>query len=271
MIKTAVIGHPIGHSKSPLIHNYWLQKYGIDGHYDALDIKPQNLAKDLPLLFTREGYKGVNLTLPHKEIALEICDEIDALGQKIGAVNTVTYENGLIKGTNTDAYGFITNIKQTLPNFDFTAGPAYVLGAGGAAKAIIYGLLQEGVPSIYCANRTFAKAQHLENIDPKITAIPWEERSNLKSANMLVNTTSLGMNGQPDLEIDISHLPSGALVTDIVYAPLMTSLLKSAKENGNPLVTGIGMLLHQARPGFKLWNGILPDVTQELETKVLAP
>lgn len=271
-IKTAVIGHPISHSKSPLIHNEWLKIYGLNGRYEALDIPPEDLTARLPGLFKEEGYKGVNLTIPHKEIALDICDQLDPLARTIGAVNTVTYEGGQIIGTNSDAFGFITNIKQSQPAFDFTKGPALMIGAGGAAKAILHGLLQEGTPHIYIINRTRAKAEALIGAHKNITALDWEDRNNLpeiQALNLLVNTSALGMKGQPPLTINIAALPPQALVTDIVYAPLMTDLLSQAKQQGNPVVTGIGMLLHQARPGFKLWNGIMPDVTPALEEKVL--
>lgn len=267
-IKTGVIGHPIKHSKSPLIHTHWIAQHGLNGSYEALDIKPEDLPARLPQLLKEEGYTGFNLTIPHKEIAINICDEIDDLGRAIGAVNTVKItEDGRIIGTNTDAFGFIENIKQDQPNVNFTKGRAVVLGAGGAARAIIYGLLQEGVPEIIVTNRTLSKAQDLTKLDPTcVKAVEWDQRSAaLEGANMVVNTTALGMNGQPALDISLDALPTSALVSDIVYAPLMTDLLTAAQDRGNAVVTGIGMLLHQARPAFQLWYGPLPSVTQDLQ------
>ncbi len=271
-IKTGVIGHPISHSKSPLIHNHWISKYELNGSYEAIDIKPENLNDELPRLLHQSGYSGFNLTIPHKEIALDICDEIDNLGKSIGAVNTIKLRasDNKIIGTNTDAYGFIHNIKQTLTGFNFCAGPAVILGAGGAAKAIIYGLLQENVPHIIITNRTRAKADKLAQIDKRITVIDWNKRHEaLDGVHLLVNTSALGMAGKPALEIDLSLLPVEAAVSDIVYAPLMTNLLDNAQKHGNSVVTGIGMLLHQARPAFELWYGVLPDVDQALESIVL--
>ncbi len=270
-IKTGVIGHPISHSKSPLIHNFWIKHHNLDGHYEAIDIPPENLPSALPRLLKDEGYTGFNLTIPHKEIAMDICDEIDPIGQAIGAVNTVHLrEDGKIFGTNTDAFGFIYNIKQQFPDYDFTRGPAIVLGAGGAAKAIIHGLLQENVPHIIVLNRTLGKAETLANVDPKVTARPWDDRHDILSgAALVVNTTALGMAGKPPLDLALDQLPTSALVSDIVYAPLMTDLLTHAKARGNDIVTGIGMLLHQARPSFKLWYGAMPAVTQDLEDLVL--
>lgn len=264
MIKTGVIGHPISQSKSPLIHNHWIADHGLAGTYEALDIPPEDLATRLPQLLREEGYAGFNLTIPHKELALNICDDIDDLARTIGAVNTVWLEDNRIKGTNTDAFGFMENLGP----IDLTSGPAIILGAGGAAKAIIHALLQAGAPEISLLNRTRAKADALAT-DPRITVIDWADRSvALNGASLLVNTTALGMQGKPHLDINLGALPYDALVSDIVYAPLMTDLLTRAAERGNPISTGIGMLLHQARPAFEKWYGIMPDITQALEDKV---
>ena len=270
-IKTGVIGHPISHSKSPLIHNFWIKQHGLDGQYKAIDIKPADLPVALPRLLKEDGYTGFNLTIPHKEIAMDICDEIDPIGMAISAVNTVHLRNdGTIFGTNTDAFGFIYNIKQQCPDFDFTSGKIVVLGAGGAAKAIIHGLLQEGTPRIVILNRTFETADKLAQISDKITALPWEDRhAALSDCTLVVNTTALGMHGQPPLDLNLAHLPPSALVSDIVYAPLMTPLLTHAKTRGNAIITGIGMLLHQARPSFELWYSVMPTVTPKLEDLVL--
>ena len=269
-VKTAVIGHPIGHSKSPVIHKYWIDKHGLDGTYEALDIPCETLKNGIQNLVD-EGYAGFNVTLPHKTAIMEYCDEIDDIATAIGAVNTVTIKDGKLHGTNTDAFGFLENIKQNARNFDFKAGKAVIIGAGGAAKAVLHALLEEGVQNIVITNRTPEKANALLAQNPYgIKVIPWDERGTaVVKANLVVNTTSLGMSGQPPLEIDLGGINDDALVTDIVYTPLETDFLKQAKDAGLQTVTGIGMLLHQARPGFELWHGILPDVSEELETKVL--
>ena len=268
-IKTGVVGHPIAHSKSPLIHNYWIKKYGLSGHYEAIDIPCAALEAGLQGLRAR-GFAGFNLTLPHKELVLPLCDVLDDVARAVGAVNTVVIENGALKGRNTDVFGFIQNIRENAPGFDFARGPAVVLGAGGAAKAVVYALLQEGAPEIILLNRTQDKAEKLSAANSKIKVQPWELRGDvLAGANMLVNTTSLGMQRSGALEIDLAALPVSALVHDIVYAPLETDLLKQAQARGNAIVTGIGMLLHQARPAFEAWYGVMPEVTPELRALVL--
>ncbi|MCB1783526.1 MAG: shikimate dehydrogenase [Alphaproteobacteria bacterium] len=273
--KTALIGHPVSHSKSPLIHGHWIAKHGLNATYEAIDLPCEDLEEGVQTLI-REGYKGFNITVPHKVDIMSLCDQIDDLARIVGAVNTVTIENGKLSGTNTDVYGFTQNIRETAPDFDFTKGPALVLGAGGAARAIIQGLIAQGVPEIRLSNRTKEKAlELLENASTpeKIKLLNWDarsEKSTQQDLNLLVNTTSLGMTGKTPLEIDLTHLPPAAHVNDIVYAPLMTDLLTKAKANGNPIITGIGMLLHQARPGFKLWHGIMPEVTEDLREKVLS-
>jgi len=267
--KTGLIGHPVSHSKSPLIHSYWIKQYGLNGTYELVDLSCEELKRGLEKL-RLDWFRGFNVTVPHKVALLDLCDEVDELARVVGAVNTVTIERGRLSGTNTDVFGFIENIKALAPDFDFTAGPAFVLGAGGAARAVVQGLLQEGVPEILLSNRTESKADTLiENCSQpgKIRRLGWNSGESLialSSANLLVNTTSLGMTGKPKLEIDLSKLHSRALVHDIVYAPLMTDLLLQAQKRGNPVVTGIGMLLHQARPAFAHWHGVLPEVTPEL-------
>lgn len=270
-IKTAVIGHPISHSKSPLIHNYWLKKNALNGDYKAIDIHPDSLEKDVQQLID-DGYSGFNITIPHKITIMELCEEVDTLAQKIGAVNTVTIKEGKLYGTNTDTYGFIQNIKTNAPKFDLRKGKAVILGAGGAANAVLYALLEGGVPEVIITNRTRAKAEELIRFaSDKIKIIDWDRRNEVcEDANFIINTTALGMVGKPELEIDISKANPNALITDIVYAPLITDLLKQAQSHGFKTVTGIGMLLHQARPGFELWNGIMPEVTPELEKLILS-
>ncbi len=273
-IKTGVIGHPISHSKSPLIHSYWIDSHELSGSYEAIDIKPENLKQDV-LDLVNQGYKGFNVTVPHKVAIMELCDVIDPIAEQIEAVNTVTIKKGKLHGTNTDAFGFTENIKQaiTRENWDwsFDGGKAVVIGAGGAANAVIHALLEEGVPEITITNRTREKAEILTSRDVrKITAHDWDKRNEcFKNANLIINCSALGMAGNAALEVDLKDAPEHALVTDIVYAPLYTDLLNQAVDQGLRVVTGIGMLLHQARPGFELWNGVMPEVTAELEELTL--
>jgi shikimate dehydrogenase len=260
------MGWPVGHSRSPRLHGYWLEQYGIDGAYVPLPVKPDSLGRALAAL-PALGFAGVNLTLPHKEAALKFLARIDRMAERIGAVNTVTVEpDGALVGSNTDAFGFIENLKAGAPQWRAGDGPAVVLGAGGAARAVGVALLEAGAPEIRIANRTHERAQALAAaLDPRCQAVGWSDRGkSLKSINLLVNTTSLGMAGQPPLNLDLSQLPPSAIVNDIVYVPLETALLAAARKRGNPVVDGLGMLLHQGRPGFKAWFGVDPDVTAGL-------
>lgn len=247
-----------------------MKTHFIDGQYDAIDLSSEQLADGIQKIIN-DGYRGFNVTVPHKQAIFELCDEVDDAAKIIGAVNTVIIEDGKLIGTNTDAYGFMQNIIETtgLPNYE--QGPCVVLGAGGAARAVVYALAQSGAKEIIVANRTYEKAQKICTIDDKIMRpIEWDMRGDvLMNASLLVNTTSSGMIDKDALEIDISLLPTNSIVSDIVYVPLMTDLLRGAKERGNPTVTGIGMLLHQARMAFEKWHGILPDVDKELEGIVL--
>ncbi len=264
-----VIGHPINHSKSPLIHSHWLQEKGIEGEYKAYDIAPENL-RDEVLKLRDVGLSGINVTLPHKQAIMDICTTLNDEARKIGAVNTVVfYPSGEIEGRNTDAYGFITNAKEAYPEFDIKGASALVLGAGGAARSVLYALKREGVADIRITNRTIENAEELAE-EFGATVYDWDDKeAALKNASFVVNTTSLGMTGKPALQFDLTNLSSGALVYDIVYAPLMTELLIGAKAKGCKIVTGIGMLLHQARPAFQAFFGTLPDVTDKLREKVL--
>ncbi len=271
-LKAGVMGWPVDHSRSPALHGFWLKTLGVDGSYVRLPVKPEDLAKalrDLPRL----GFAGVNLTVPHKEAAMAIVDEVTPEAQRIGAVNTVFVgADGRLKAINTDGYGFITSLKAGAPQFNPSAGPAVVLGAGGAARAICVALQDAGVPEICIINRTLERAENLAAAlkGPFVTA-PWDQRTaRLKNANLLVNTTTLGMKGQGPLEIDLVHLPPTATVTDIVYVPLETPLLAAARARGNPVVDSLGMLLYQAQPGFAGWFGKRPQVTPELRAHVLA-
>ncbi len=264
MIKSAVIGHPISHSLSPVIHGYWFKKYNIDGAYQAIDIAPDQLPSRV-LDLRAQGYAGFNVTVPHKQNMMTLCDMLDNTAHAIGAVNTVVIEDNKIMGRNTDAFGYIENIKQEAPNFNFKNGPALVLGAGGAARAIVYGLLSEGVREIFITNRTRANAEIIARDFENVRVVDWAEREKAcNDAHLLTNTTVLGMKGQDELAMDISSLSPTSLVCDIVYKPLMTTLLQHALMRNLQVVTGIGMLLHQARPAFAAWSGIMPEVTPEL-------
>ena len=261
-----VIGWPVGHSRSPRLHGFWLEQYGIDGAYLPLAVKPEDFAEVLRAL-PRMGFKGANVTVPHKEAALALADYVEPLARRIGAVNTlVVRADGSLEGRNTDAFGFIENLRQGYPGFSAALGPSVVLGAGGAARAVIAALQDDGCPDILLLNRTRDRAEEVAaDLGGAVRVLPWEQRSQvLAGAALLVNTTTLGMNGQPPLDLALDDLPPTALVTDIVYAPLETALLAAGRARGNPVVDGLGMLLHQARPGFAAWFGTMPDVTSDL-------
>ncbi len=257
-----VVGWPVSHSLSPRLHGYWLDHYRIDGAYLPLAIRPEVLTRALRGLVDL-GFRGVNVTLPHKEAALAACDEVADLARRIGAVNAITVVDGRLQGSNSDAFGFLENLRQDRPEWAPVGTPAVVLGAGGAARAVVAALVDAGVPEVRIANRTAARAAALAaDLGGPIRVHAWEERSTiLATAGLLVNTTTLGMTGRPALEIDLTGLPPAAVVTDIVYVPLETPLLAAARARGNPVVDGLGMLLHQARPGFETWFGLRPEVT----------
>jgi shikimate dehydrogenase len=269
-IKACVIGYPVKKSKSPMIFNYWIDKYGLDGEFGYLEIEPERLESEIVRL-TQEDYTGFCVTIPHKQRVMGLCFEVDEIAQKIGATNSVSIRDGKLYATNTDMFGFIQNIKDTHPEFSFKGIKAVVLGAGGASRAIICGLADEGVSEIIITNRTREKAEEVAKIAPDITrVVDWEERNDaLDGAGLLVNSTSLGMEGQPRLDISLNKLPVQAIVSDIVYYPLETELLRQARERGNKVVTGIGMLLQQARPSFKNWFGVDPEIDDKLIEMVL--
>ncbi len=272
MIRAGVMGWPVEHSLSPRLHGYWLARHGIDGAYDALAVAPEDLAASLASL-AAGGFAGVNLTVPHKASALGLMTSLSPAARAIGAVNTVVVgDDGGLAGDNTDAFGFMENLRHGAPAWSAASGAAAVIGAGGAARAVCHGLLKAGAPEIRLINRTPDRAEALAFMDgARITVQPWAVRCEaLAGAVLLVNTTSLGMTGQPALDLDLAALPPAALVTDIVYAPLETPLLAAAGRRGNPLVDGLGMLLHQARPGFEAWFGVMPKVTPDLRAHVLA-
>ncbi|NKB55479.1 MAG: shikimate dehydrogenase [Alphaproteobacteria bacterium] len=263
-----VMGWPVGHSRSPRLHGYWLNQYGIDGAYIPLPVSPDRFSAALAGL-AAAGFRGVNVTVPHKEQAYAACTVLDDHAKRIGAVNTITFdEGGGILGSNTDAFGFIENIRQ---DAEWDGGISVVLGAGGAARAICVALIDAGSAEIRIVNRTIGRAEKLaREFGPLIRVIDWDNRSDaLSEASILVNSTSLGMTGQAPLDLDLGALPREAIVNDIVYAPLETDLLAAARARGNPVVDGLGMLLHQARPGFEAWFGERPDVTQDLRQFVL--
>lgn len=269
MRKAGVIGHPISHSKSPFIHGHWLSKYGIDGEYKTYDIAPENLEAGIRELVAL-GLSGFNVTLPHKQKIIPFCKTLSDEARAIGAVNTVTIDaNGDLHGHNTDAFGFAENLNQNIPNFEWASSRVLVIGAGGAARAIVYALSKNDVASITITNRTLESAEELAKIYGA-NVVDWSKRhSAVEGIDLIINTTSLGMKGQANLDIDLSALNQNAVVYDIVYVPLMTPLLQQAQSVGAKVVTGIGMLLHQARPGFEQWFGKYPDVTVELEKTIL--
>lgn len=267
-----VMGWPVLHSRSPLLHNHWLRRHGLAGVYVPLEIEVKNLAaalRALPAL----GFSGCNLTLPHKIEALALVDSVDPVGARIGAINCVVVrEGGRLDGFNFDAWGFVESVAERHPAWRADAGPAVVLGAGGGARAIVDGLLQRGAKEIRVVNRTLARAEELRaRFGAAIHPTTWDDRERaLDGAAMLVNTTTQGMTGQAPLDLALDALPKVALVSDIVYVPLETKLLAAARARGNPTVDGLGMLLHQARPAFQAWFGILPDVTPELRAAIEA-
>jgi shikimate dehydrogenase len=268
-----VFGWPVEHSLSPKLHGYWLQKYNVDGVYVPFPTHPDNFEQALRALPTL-GIVGCNITVPHKINACSIVDTISEAAKIIGAVNTVVVgKDGSLNGSNTDAFGFIENIRSTDASWNCN-GKAVVLGAGGAARAVCYGLLDAGAKEVLLLNRTTEKAEQIASdlqVKGNVFVHDWDKRSEvLAGASLLVNTTILGMGGKPELEISLDDLPKEAIVTDIVYTPLETPLLKQAKDNGNQTVDGLGMLLHQARAGFRDWFGKDPEVTEELRQLLIS-
>lgn len=260
-----VIGHPIAHSRSPLIHGSWIAQHRLDGSYERIDVAPAELESFIGRL--RSGaFAGGNVTVPHKEAVLTQLDEISETARAMGAVNTIWRENGRLHGDNTDAAGFLGHLDASLPGWDRQARTALLLGAGGAARAIAYGLKQRGLERIILANRSEARAQELARLlGASVEAADWQRRDDLVGqADLIVNTTSLGMKGQPPLELDLTRMKPGAIIDDIVYVPLKTTLLMEAERRGGRIVDGLGMLLHQAVPGFARWFGVTPAVTPAL-------
>jgi shikimate dehydrogenase len=270
--RACVIGWPVEHSRSPAIHRYWLKLHRIDGAYEKEAVQPEKLVGFLGSLGER-GYTGANVTLPHKEEALRLASIADEAARAIGAANTLWLDGaGRLNASNTDAYGFMTNLTAETPHWNDRRRPVIVLGAGGAARAILYGLVAEGAPRILLANRTRGRAEALSQaFGPTVEVVAWEDRERaLAGCGLLVNATSLGMTGKETLHIELAALPADAVVADIVYSPLETPLLASARARGNPAVDGLGMLLYQAVPGFERWFGVRPEVTAELKAHVAA-
>ncbi|MDA7963772.1 shikimate dehydrogenase [Ruegeria sp.] len=267
-----VIGHPVAHSRSPKLHGHWLKTYGIAGHYIPLDVAPADLEMVLRTL-PKAGFVGANVTVPHKEAALRLADHVSDRASVIGAANTLVFrQDGSIHADNTDGYGFMENLRSGAPDWNPADGPAVVFGAGGAARAVLQALAQAGVPEILLTNRTRTRADHLkEEFGQRISVVDWVQAGNvIENAELVVNTTSLGMQGQPELRVPLDGLQPGAVVTDLVYAPLKTRLLEQAEEAGCTTVDGLGMLLHQAVPGFERWFGQRPEVDAYTRAAALA-
>jgi len=267
-----VMGWPVAHSRSPALHGFWLAEHKIDGAYVPLPVRAEDLRHALTAL-PKLGFAGCNLTIPHKQAALAVMDKVEASARRIGAVNMVLVRpDGTLEGRNTDVFGFIENLRAAAPGWRAAAGPAVVLGAGGGARAIVAALIDDGAPEIRLVNRTPAHAATLaETLGGPVRLIPWEDRAAaLAGARLLVNATSLGMHGQPPLELALDGLAPDAVVNDIVYVPLETPLLAAARHRGLRTVDGLGMLLQQGRPAFAAWFGIMPQVTPALRQAMLA-
>jgi shikimate dehydrogenase len=270
--RACVIGWPVEHSRSPMIHRYWLSLYGINGAY-AKEAVPPEEARAFMRSLSNHGYVGANVTLPHKLLALEASDVADEAARAIGAANTLWLDGeGKLNASNTDAYGFMTNLVEQAPRWNERRRPVVVLGAGGAARAVVYGLIKAGASKVLLANRSRARADDLAcAFPPRVEVVDWDDRDRvLAGCGLLVNTTSLGMTGQAPLKIDLGALPPDAVVADIVYSPLETPLLAEARKRGNFAVDGLGMLLYQAVPGFERWFGMRPEVTPALKACVAA-
>jgi shikimate dehydrogenase len=266
-----VMGWPVAHSRSPLIHNHWIRQYNLSGAYGAFPVEPSNLEAAIRGLQAL-GLAGCNITIPHKVNAMAYVDWVHPLAQRMGAINTVVVQaDGALHGFNNDGFGFIHSLLEAQPTWQANAGPIAVIGAGGAARAIIVSLLDEGATRIRVINRTHSKAEELaQEFGSLVTSVQWENREDaLIGASLLINTTSQGMHGEPALDISLTNLPTDALVSDAVYIPMETPLLKEARQRGNSTVNGLGMLIHQARPAFQAWFGVMPEVTDKLYAEVI--
>jgi shikimate dehydrogenase len=267
-----VMGWPVAHSRSPAIHNHWIRQHGLNGAYGLFPVSPTHLEaaiRGLPAL----GLAGCNITIPHKVDAMAYMDWVDPLAQRIGAINTIVVQSdGALHGFNNDGYGFIQSLRDAQPDWRANLGPAVIVGAGGAARAIVVSLMDAGATEIRMLNRTRSKAQALaEEFGAPVTTFDWAERHEaLSGAALLVNTTNQGMHGEAPLDLTLDKLPAAALVSDAIYIPLETPLLQTARLRGNTTVNGLGMLLHQASPAFRAWFGVTPQVTPELRQAIIA-
>ncbi|MBF9233103.1 shikimate dehydrogenase [Microvirga alba] len=275
MTKAFVVGHPIKHSRSPLIHGHWLKEYGLVGSYERIDVAPADFPAFLKT-FANQGFAGGNVTIPHKEAAFLGVERRTERAERLRAVNTLWVENGVLWGDNTDVLGFMAHLDQSLGTaWEQDVDTALVIGAGGAARAIVAGLQDRPIRRILVANRTASKAEELvrdlKSPGPSLEVVPWENLgAALEKSGLIVNTTSLGMTGQPPLLLDLAKAPARAIVADIVYVPLLTPLLAAATARDLRIVDGLGMLLHQAVPGFARWFGVTPQVTPELRALIVA-
>ena len=265
-VLAGVMGWPVSHSRSPTLHNHWIQHHGLTGSYVLLPVEPPNLADAMRGLRAL-GFAGCNITIPHKVEAMKWVDRVDPMAQRVGAINTVVVQpDGSLSAFNTDGFGYIQSLLDAKPDWRAGTGPVTVLGAGGAARAVIVALAERGATEIRVCNRSGDKAQALANeFGAPVRAVPWEQRHDaLADVALLVNTTNQGMDKQPALDLNLSQLPAHALVSDVIYTPLETPLLAAARLRGNPTVNGLGMLLNQARPAFKSWFGVMPEITPAL-------
>ena len=271
-VMAGVMGWPVAHSRSPVIHNHWIRQYGLQGAYGLFPVRPDKLEdaiRGLPAL----GLAGCNVTIPHKVEAMKLMDVVDPLARRMGAINTIVVTpEGALHGFNNDGYGYIQCLRDAKPDWQANAGPITVLGAGGAARAVVLSLLDQGATEIRLINRTRSKAQALaDEFGVGIQVFDWSERDEaLDGIALLVNTTNQGMHGQPQLDLQLDRLPSTALVSDAIYIPLETPLLLAARLRGNATVNGLGMLLNQARPAFHAWFGVNPEITPELHQAIMA-
>jgi shikimate dehydrogenase len=271
-VMAGVMGWPVAHSRSPVIHNHWIRQYGLQGAYGLFPVRPDKLEdaiRGLPAL----GLAGCNITIPHKVEAMKLMDVVDPLAQRMGAINTIVVTpEGALHGFNNDGFGYIQSLRDAQPGWQANAGAATVLGAGGAARAVVLSLLDQGATEIRLLNRTRARAQALaDEFGATVHVFDWSERHEaLRGIALLVNTTSLGMHGQDPLDLQLDGLPRTALVSDAIYIPLETPLLQAARLRGNATVNGLGMLLNQARPAFQAWFGVLPEITPALHQAIMA-
>lgn len=271
-VLAGVMGWPVAHSRSPVIHNHWIAKHGLKGSYVQLPVKPENL-EDAIRGLKALGFAGCNVTVPHKVRAMELMDELHPVARRMQAINTIVVrEDGSLYGMNNDGAGYVQSLRDADPAWRGDAGPVLLLGAGGAARAIVVALLDEGAPEIRICNRTRDKAQALaDEFGPKVKVLDWAEREDAQAGvSLLVNSTTQGMHGQSALELRLDALPAQALVSDAIYIPLETPLLAAARARGHRTVNGLGMLLNQARPAFKAWFGVMPEITPELRAAIQA-